>query len=113
MRRDPRPSSSVARWLRRGALLGLAVGLGALVGGAVLSWRQGDASPLDDMLARAFYATAPLSFLAVPLPSLLPAPVAGWFSLLLHFVLLPAVQGALLAALLWGGRALRRRRVGP
>jgi len=102
---------SLRRWVFRGALAGLVVGVAAFAVGGLLSWRAGDLEPLEGVFWMMIIATAPLSLTVSSLVEALSAIVGPWAEDIFAFLILPAAQGAFLTLLLWSlDRLIRRRR---
>src|SRR5262245_13967283 len=109
LRLSERPPS-LLRWILRGTLVGFAVGVAAIAIGYWLSWRADNMEPLEVVFWWMMIATAPLSFALMALAEAAPAAIGAWLEFFLAFVIMPIVQGAVVALLLWSADWLIRRR---
>jgi hypothetical protein len=101
---------SLHRWLRRGMAVGFATGLIAIAVGYILSWHAGNMEPLEGVFWHMILLTMPTSLVVMKVAESTPEIVGPWAAFFLAFVVLPVVQGGLVACVLWSLDAIVRRR---
>ena len=89
------------RWLWRGALIGMCSGAAAIAVGYALSWRAGTTEPLEGMFWWMMRVTTPLSLVVIGMADSIPAAFGPWMTFVIGFIVLPAIQGALVGFVLW------------
>jgi hypothetical protein len=89
------------RWLWRGALIGMGFGVAAITAGYALSWRAGNMEPLEGTFWWMMTATTPLSLAVISVADCAPCAIGPWTAFVIAFVVLPVIQGTLVALILW------------